>query len=90
MTTQITIDKAGRVLIPKALREELRLRPGDVLELESQGDDITLRPRQAQATLVKEHGIWVASTGPAEIDLVEFIREQREARSRHVAGLDPE
>jgi AbrB family looped-hinge helix DNA binding protein len=31
MTTKITLDKAGRVLIPKSLREELHLDLGDTL-----------------------------------------------------------
>jgi AbrB family looped-hinge helix DNA binding protein len=42
--THLTIDKAGRVVIPKALREELRLEPGDSLEMETSGESITLRP----------------------------------------------
>jgi len=91
MTTEITIDQAGRVLIPKKLREELHLKPGDVLELESKGDDITIRPRRAHATLVKDHGIWVLSTGePTAISISDLIDEQREQRNRHVLGLDSE
>jgi len=44
MTTKLTLDQAGRVLIPKTLRKELHLGPGDTLQLESQGEQITLRP----------------------------------------------
>jgi AbrB family looped-hinge helix DNA binding protein len=44
MKTRVTIDKAGRVVIPKPLREELQLEPGDSLEMESAGEQITLRP----------------------------------------------
>ncbi len=44
MSTRLTIDKAGRVVIPKPLREELHLEPGDALELERAGEQITLRP----------------------------------------------
>ena len=29
MTTKLTLDRAGRVLIPKTLRTELQLGPGD-------------------------------------------------------------
>ncbi len=32
MNIRLTIDKAGRIVIPKALREELNLEPGDSLE----------------------------------------------------------
>ena len=34
MNTRLIIDKAGRVVIPKPLREELNLEPGDSLEVE--------------------------------------------------------
>ena len=44
MNTRLIIDKAGRVVIPKPLREELHLEPGDSLEMESAGEQITLRP----------------------------------------------
>jgi AbrB family looped-hinge helix DNA binding protein len=44
MNVRLTIDKAGRVVILKPLREELHLEPGDALEVESVGEQITLRP----------------------------------------------
>jgi AbrB family looped-hinge helix DNA binding protein len=44
MNTRLTIDKAGRVVIPKPLREELDFGPGDALEIERAGEEITLRP----------------------------------------------
>jgi AbrB family looped-hinge helix DNA binding protein len=37
MNTRLIIDKAGRVVIPKPLREKLHLEPGDSLEMESAG-----------------------------------------------------
>ena len=59
MATHLTIDKAGRVVIPKSLREELRLEPGDSLEMETTGESITLRPVRGNGQLRKEHGVWV-------------------------------
>jgi AbrB family looped-hinge helix DNA binding protein len=44
MNTTVTLDKAGRAVIPKRLRDALRLAPGDELVLESEGDRVTLRP----------------------------------------------
>jgi AbrB family looped-hinge helix DNA binding protein len=91
MTTEITLDRAGRVLIPKSLRERLHLQPGDVLQLESQGDDITIRPQRSNPSLVKERGIWILSTGePTAASIPDLIEEQRELRNRHVLGLDSE
>ncbi|MFO0093654.1 MAG: AbrB/MazE/SpoVT family DNA-binding domain-containing protein, partial [Gemmatimonadaceae bacterium] len=44
MTTTVTIDKAGRIIVPKALRDALHLEAGDTLELEAEGEQMTLRP----------------------------------------------
>ena len=65
MNTRLIIDKAGRVVIPKPLRKELHLEPGDGLEMESAGEWITLRPVPGTGPLTKEHGVWVFHTGQA-------------------------
>lgn len=82
MATHLTIDKAGRVVIPKSVREKLRLEPGDSLEMESAGEAITLRPVRGTGPLVKEHGVWVFHAGqplPASAtdELLQQLREER-------------
>ncbi len=61
MTSKLTLDRAGRIVLPKPLRDELRLSAGDALELESSGEEITLRPLRGSAGLHKKHGVWVLS-----------------------------
>jgi AbrB family looped-hinge helix DNA binding protein len=83
MTTRLTIDRAGRVVIPKPLREELDLAPGDTLELETAGKSITLRPTHGTVPLSKEKGVWVFRTGhplPSSVadDLLGRIRTERD------------
>jgi len=83
MNARLVMDKAGRVVIPKPLREELQLEPGDALELESGGQQITLRPARGTGPLQNEHGIWVLHTGeplPASAtgDLLLQMREERD------------
>jgi AbrB family looped-hinge helix DNA binding protein len=56
MATRLTLDKAGRIVLPKPLREELRLEAGDTLEVESSGEEITLRPSRGHAQLRKNLG----------------------------------
>ena len=84
MITQLTMDGAGRVLIPKLLREELEIGPGDTLELESAGDNITLRPLRAASPLAKERGVWMFRTGhPLPSSTTEHVLSQlREERDR--------
>ena len=62
MNATLTLDEAGRVVTPQELRDALHLNPGDRLELESQGERITLRPVHATGTIVKEDGAWVFRT----------------------------
>jgi len=63
MAVKISIDKKGRILIPKSLREKMRVEVGDDLLIEAEGDRITLRPVRQEALLKKEYGIWVYQGG---------------------------
>jgi AbrB family looped-hinge helix DNA binding protein len=85
MKAKLTLDQAGRLMIPKALRQELHLGPSDVLELESEGDQITLRPLRPEVPLKKEHGVWVFQGEPANISIPDLIDQQREKRLRELA-----
>jgi AbrB family looped-hinge helix DNA binding protein len=88
MSARVTIDKAGRVVLPKLLRDELRLSPGDTLDLSVDGEQVTLRPRRATPPLQKERGVWVFRTGEplTAAETRETLRGTREQRARHHAG----
>ena len=86
LTTKLTLDKAGRVMIPKPLRIELRLGPGDSLHLESQGEQIVLRPLRPKALLKKERGVWVYQGQASDASITDVIDRQREKRLRELAG----
>lgn len=78
----LILDRAGRVVIPKPLRERLHLEPGDALELETTGEEITLRPVRGTGPLTKEQGVWVFRTGqplPASAtdDMLRQLHEER-------------
>lgn len=91
MNAKVTIDQTGRILIPKSIRNQLHLRPGDKLMLASEDDAITLHKSESGATLVKENGMWVASSeGTQAVDIVDLIHRDREERSRHLLGMDKE
>ena len=60
---KVNLDRAGRVVLLKTLRDELHLSPGDTLDLTVKGDEVTLRPRRGATPLQKERGVWVFRTG---------------------------
>src|ERR1019366_22064 len=88
MSNKVTLDRAGRVVIPKTLRDELRLAAGDTLDLTVKGDEVTLRPRRGATPLEKERGVWVFRAGKpltaGETD--ETLRNIRARRLRQNAG----
>jgi AbrB family looped-hinge helix DNA binding protein len=59
----VTLDDAGRVVIPKSLRDELGMVPGDRITVESDGDRVTIRPLRSASPMHKERDIWVFRSG---------------------------
>src|SRR5271166_2306064 len=86
MNTTVTVDRAGRVVLPKTLRDELRLEAGDALQLESEGERVTLRPIRSKSPLRKERGVWVFhGTGTLSVgQATEMIVNARERRNREL------
>lgn len=70
------MDSAGRLVIPKPLRDRLGLRPGPV-ELEIEGADLKLSPI-ADDSLADYEGFLVIPASGAQVD-DELIRELRDA-----------
>jgi len=82
----VTMDKAGRIVIPFKVRQKLHLKPGVSFDIATTESAIQLQPKREKRELVYVNGI-LALTGPADFDIVEEIRQMREERADHVAGL---
>jgi AbrB family looped-hinge helix DNA binding protein len=85
MKTTITLDKAGRIVIPKRVREKMRLREGSRLALELVGDHIELKHEANQAQIEKR-GKRSVIVGWQGLDAVEATREAREEYLDRLAG----
>jgi len=78
-----TIDRAGRVVVPKSLRVALGLAGGDEVEITLQGDRIELVPAPRKVNLREGPGGLLVSDvgvglGPEEVrDELERIRLRR-------------
>lgn len=76
---QVSIDKFGRVLIPKAVREHLGIKPGSVLEITEKDHEILLRLLTKKNPLQRKGNVLVF-TGEASDDLESAIENEREKR----------
>ena len=74
-----TIDKAGRLVIPKQLRDHLGFRPGEV-EVTADGAGLRVEPIAAES-LVERDGRLVIPAGGATVNDA-LVRELRDAGQR--------
>ena len=73
----ITIDRAGRVMLPKAIRERHGLTEGAKLDVAEEGASIVITPRPAHIRIVEEDGRLVAVGGvPVTDHTVRAILEE--------------
>jgi AbrB family looped-hinge helix DNA binding protein len=89
-TETIQIDKAGRVVLPKPLREQFNLLPGDKLRLSVEGSGFRLEPADVGGELVRKGSVLVFTGGFAEpittANVNELIEQDREGRMTAQTG----
>src|SRR5712691_10784356 len=68
---EAVIDQAGRIVLPKALRDALGLLPGTRVDISAYGAGVQLVPAGRTAQLVEEDGVLVAAgETPVDDDVV--------------------
>ncbi len=79
----ITIDMAGRLVVPKTLRDRMGLKPGTQIELEERDGELTLRPVGPRAVAVERDGRVVLTTSSPvpPLDHEELLRMIDESRT---------
>lgn len=82
---ELKIDKAGRIVVPKRLRERLGFKPDTDLEAREQPDGVLIKRAKPQPAMLKLDGLWVHQGKPepgAEWEeIVDSVREERAASS---------
>lgn len=86
MAKNTTIDGAGRLVIPKAIRERFGLHPGTSVEIVAEGNRIVIEPASEEAMLVEREGLLIVTS-----ELAGEPGEQssmREERLNRLAGTE--
>ena len=81
----VHVDKAGRLVLPKPIRDRLGLHGEAEVELEEVPGGVTLRAVQARPSMVRVRGLWVhQGEAPKDFDWerhLEQTRLQRDAEN---------
>jgi AbrB family looped-hinge helix DNA binding protein len=83
----LRIDKAGRIVLPKPVRDRLGLGPGADLELSESSEGLLLKPVQRRPSLVRHEDLLVhQGVLPKGSDWNRLVEDAREERMRTVTG----
>jgi AbrB family looped-hinge helix DNA binding protein len=79
----VSIDRAGRVVIPKEVRDRLSIETDSELELTATGDGILLTPRRTRGrVLIDDHG-WPVISSPTGLTVTDAdVQRWRDADQR--------
>ena len=83
MKRVLIVDRAGRVVLPKQLREQFNLQPGSQLEIALGPDHVKLKPAETAMMLRRKNKLWVHH-GRAQTSLDRAVTNLREERLRAV------
>ena len=91
MSLTIPMDRAGRVVLPMAVRERFGLAGiAHQLEVIENADGILLRPVGADVPVTRDASGWVIfhsdPDGAAPVDPVALVDEERARRIREISG----
>jgi len=84
---KVTIDAAGRIVVPKPLRDRYRLHEGSTLEIEEGASSFVLRPLTQSPAIVLRDGLLVyIGEVPRSVRQADLVDDLREARLDEIAG----
>jgi AbrB family looped-hinge helix DNA binding protein len=88
MGKTITVDGAGRIVLPKPLRDRLRLIGGTKLRVEAVGDHLELTPEPAEPSpaVVRKGGLLVVPASGVPCDARRAIEAERDDRENALLG----
>lgn len=72
---EVTVDEVGRIVLPKPLRDRLRLTPGTKVDVSEYGDGLHVTPISRTARIEEREGrlVAVAETPITDDDVLALI-----------------
>ena len=85
MSTTITVGKAGRLVIPKTMRDRLHIREGSRLRVDVVEEKLEFTPEEDEVKIERRNGLPVI-TGWKGFDAAKAVNEMREEYMDRLAG----
>jgi AbrB family looped-hinge helix DNA binding protein len=85
----VPIDRAGRIVLPKGVRQELAIKPGDTFKVSLQGSAVTLTPNKGTTGFVRKGQALVFSAGGEGVLSQETVNRllAETSEERHESGF---
>ncbi len=89
----VPIDQAGRIVLPKGVRQDLAIKPGDTLKVSIHGSSVMLTPNKERVGFVRKGRALVFSTSGertlSQETVGRIVEESRDVRHEpSFAGLE--
>ena len=85
----VPIAQAGRIVLPKDVREELAIKPGDMLKVSIHGSCVTLTPNKEDSGFVRQgKGLVFSSPGDETLTHETLQRILEEERAEQLTRRD--
>lgn len=84
-----TLDRFGRILVPKPLRKRLGIKPGDALSLDVEKGRLVAKPVRPEGEWIVRDGLpmWTGPVPEETQDIVAFLKRQRDEDDRKRFGF---
>lgn len=84
---KLRLDKSGRIVLPKPLRQRLGLKAGSTFEARESAEGVLLQPITRRASLVEQDGLLVHTGRLArDFDWRQVFDDLEEERLRQILG----
>jgi len=82
---KLTIDKFGRIVIPKNIRDDFGIQPGNNLMIKESREGFFITPVKEKELITEEDGFLII-TPSSDINFENLIKDLRDGRIKKVIG----